>query len=297
MSDTMISVIVPVYNARDSIDDCIKSVLNQSFRDLELILINDGSTDGSLEKCRAWEHDPRVRLICSENCGVSHARNLGLQKATGKWIMFLDSDDYLLDNCLEHLLAMAAPDTQEVIGAYTHGTPEQETPHHQAVTAQTVARMTLDSINNQLLPEFYEVKPLSLSSGCSRLFLKDVIQANTIRFHEELRLSEDTLFNLDYLACIDRVMVTDLPVTFYRINAASVTKVFRAEHLANRFRFFEILTERGYPDAPAHILPLLFFEICKIQRYTRDQERKRLEKEVTGYFSKNHLLLNNMIKS
>ena len=82
MSDTMVSVIVPVYNARDSIDDCIRSVLNQSSKSVELILVNDGSTDGSLKKCRIWEHDPRVTILSGENHGVSHARNLGLKKAS-----------------------------------------------------------------------------------------------------------------------------------------------------------------------------------------------------------------------
>ena len=156
--------------------------------------------------------------------------------------------------------------------------------------------MSLDSINNQLLPLFYEVKPLSLSSCWSKLYLSQVIRENGIRFHEELRLSEDTLFNLDYLACIEQVVVSNLPVTFYRTNAASVTKVFHAEHLDNRLRFFDILKEREYEDAPVHIAALLFFEICKIERFTKGRERKLLEKKIRNYLSENAQMLRRVRK-
>lgn len=290
----MISIIVPIYNAQAYIDQCIKSVLNQSFQDIELILINDGSTDESLKKCHSWEDDPRVIIISTENHGVSFARNLGLQKASGKWVMFLDSDDYLLDNCLEDLMAMVSPDTQEVIAAYIDNGPEYKKALHQSVTADSVRRMSLDNTNNQLLPAFYEVKPLSLSACWSKLFRNDVIRENAVGFHEELQLSEDTLFNLDYLACIDNVIVSNLPVVYYRRNTSSVTKVFAAKHLADRFRFFNILKERKYRDAPVHIISLLFFEICKIERYSQGTERKRLEKEIVNYLSENVNILNSI---
>ena len=287
METAMVSIIVPVYNAEAYIDPCISSVLNQSYHNLELILIDDGSTDASLRKCRMWEKDSRVTVLSTENRGVSAARNLGLQHAAGKWIMFLDSDDYLLDNCLEKLMAMVSPDTQEVIAAYTDGEPDNHEILQQSVRADSVCRMCLDSVNNQLLPAFYEIKPLSLSSCWAKLFLNAVIRENSIRFHEELRLSEDTLFHLDYLACIDTAVISNLPVIFYRRNDSSVTKAFHPKQLANRFRFFTILKERNHQDAAVHILSLLFFEICKIERYTGGCERKQLENEIADYLSKN----------
>lgn len=283
----MISIIVPVYNAESYLEQCIKSVLAQSNVDLELILVDDGSTDGSLKICRRWENDSRVSVISTENRGVSAARNLGLQKASGKWILFLDSDDYLLDNCLENLMAMVSPDTQAVIAAYTDGRTGNEKVLHQPVSANAVCRMTLDAINNSLMPEFYEVKPLSLSACWAKLFLNEVIRKNGLCFNEDLRLSEDTLFNLDYLACVDTVVVSNLPVIYYRQHNASVTKTFDRKHLKNRFCYFDILKERNYPDAAVHILSLLFFEICKMERYTNGQERKLPEKEVAAYLCEN----------
>lgn len=290
----MISIIVPVYNAQTYIDQCIKSVLNQSYSNFELILINDGSTDDSLEKCRFWETDPRVIILSTENRGVSSARNLGLQKASGKWILFLDSDDYLPDNCLAQLMALVSTDTQEIIAAYVEKEPENHPILHQSVCADAVCRMSLDPVNNQLLPAFYEVKPLSLPSCWAKLYSNAIIQKYTVRFDETLHLSEDILFNLDYLACIDRVLISNLPVVHYRQNASSVTKVFSKKQLADRLRFFRILREQEYPDAAVHILSLLFFEICKIERYTRGHERTLLEKEIIDWLSENMDLLHSI---
>lgn len=92
----MVSVIVPVFNVANYLERCIDSILNQSYSDLELILVNDGSTDGSYEICKKYEaKDSRVKLISQKNQGVSVARNVGLEIATGDWISFVDSDDYL----------------------------------------------------------------------------------------------------------------------------------------------------------------------------------------------------------
>ena len=286
-----ISIIVPVYNAQAYIDPCIQSVLSQSFQDIELILIDDGSTDDSLNKCRCWERDPRVTLISTENRGVSAARNLGLQHASGEWIMFLDSDDYLLEGCLDGLMAMVSPDTRLVIGAYADDGQAVSTALHQSVSADAVRTMTLDPINHRLLPEFYEVRPLSLPSCCGKLYRRDVIRENSLGFREELRLSEDTCFNLDYLSCIGHVCITNLPVVYYRQNTTSVTAAFNPKHLSNRLRFFDLLKEGNDPDAAVHILSLLFLEAFKIEQRAVGNVRKQLERELIGYLSENPDLL------
>ena len=103
----LISVIVPVYNKEHQIRRCIDSVLNQSFEDWELILINDGSTDNSSLIIDSFNSDTRIRSYYKENGGVSSARNLGIRKAQGEWIIFLDADDYFLPDALNILLNTA----------------------------------------------------------------------------------------------------------------------------------------------------------------------------------------------
>ena len=284
---------MPVYNAQAYLDSCIHSVLNQPFQDLELILVDDGSTDDSLQICRRRASDPRVRVISTENRGVSSARNTGLQHASGKWILFLDSDDSLLDGALERLMAMATADTDLLIGTYTEDLPEPNRPLCERVSADSLRTMTLDPINHRLLPDFYEVKPMSLCACWGKLYRADVIRKNDIRFHEALRLSEDTLFNLDYLACIDHGILANVPVVHYRHNAGSVTKVFSEKHLTNRFRFFDLLLERAYPEAAVHILSLLFFEICKIEQSAPDS-RTGLQQQIVRYLSAHPAILHDI---
>ena len=99
------SVIIPVYNVEKYLDQCVRSVLNQPFTDLEVILVDDGSTDSSGKMCDAYvARDSRVRVIHQENGGLGQARNAGLHVAKGKWILFLDSDDYWCDGCLSMLV-------------------------------------------------------------------------------------------------------------------------------------------------------------------------------------------------
>jgi glycosyltransferase involved in cell wall biosynthesis len=105
----MISVIVPVYNAEKYLDECVRSILGQSYRDVELILVDDGSTDASPSLCDAYqEMDGRVRALHQENGGVSAARNAGLRAARGEWIGFCDCDDYILPGMYEDMLAAGA---------------------------------------------------------------------------------------------------------------------------------------------------------------------------------------------
>jgi glycosyltransferase involved in cell wall biosynthesis len=102
---SLLSIIVPVYNKERFIDDCIQSILKQSFSDFELILVNDGSVDGSLEKCRYYQQiDQRVMVIDQPNGGASEARNTGLQSATGTYIGFIDSDDTIEPDMYELLI-------------------------------------------------------------------------------------------------------------------------------------------------------------------------------------------------
>ena len=101
-----VSIIVPVYNTEDYLDDCIKSIINQSygFENIELVLVNDGSKDRSLEICNKYkEKYSNIKVITKENSGVSDTRNLGFKESTGKYIMFLDADDLINKDSIKYL--------------------------------------------------------------------------------------------------------------------------------------------------------------------------------------------------
>lgn len=101
----MISIIVPVYNVEAFLPKCLDSLVNQTYRDIEIICVNDGSTDGSLEILQEYaEKDERIKVISRENRGVSESRNEGIEHASGEWLMFVDSDDWLEPNCCERIM-------------------------------------------------------------------------------------------------------------------------------------------------------------------------------------------------
>ena len=110
-----ISVIIPVYNAEKYISDCLESVVRQTYKNLEILLVDDGSKDGSAGICLEWcKKDARIRLLQKENGGVSSARNLGLQEASGEYVTFVDADDWIGERMLERLWACIESDKSEL---------------------------------------------------------------------------------------------------------------------------------------------------------------------------------------
>lgn len=120
MSAPLVSIIVPVYNAEVFLADCIESIAGQTMADFEALLVDDGSTDGSLAVCQRFAGaDRRFRVLVQENAGAAAARNLALGEACGEWLMFVDSDDLIVNDCVESLLAAAeASDCDIALGGY-----------------------------------------------------------------------------------------------------------------------------------------------------------------------------------
>lgn len=178
-----LSVIVPVYNVESYLADCIKSILNQSFKDFELILVNDGSTDNSLQICKQYQElDKRIKVFDKPNGGVSTARNRGLKEATGEWIYFVDADDTLCDG-LFTILEMEQNCDIIQFGYHTiqsNGTIITKYPH-----SNTVYNSADEYIN------YAKFKTLTLWIH----FIKsEVINQNQITFSEGIKYAEDLEF-------------------------------------------------------------------------------------------------------
>lgn len=191
----MISIIVPVYNTEKYLHRCIDSVLAQTYKDFELLLIDDGSTDSSGAICDEYaEKDGRVRVFHKKNGGVSSARNLGLDNAQGEWITFVDSDDYIEENFLKSFDGNL--DADLLIG--------------NSVNVQSNDRKGLNKIQSGK----YEDVDQFLSSNLQELICRTPwgkmyrkIVISDLRFNENMRLGEDTLYNLSYFRRIQSVSV------------------------------------------------------------------------------------------
>jgi glycosyltransferase involved in cell wall biosynthesis len=191
----LVSIIIPVYNALLYLERCLDSILAQSYENFELLIINDGSEDDSLRICRKYEQqDKRVKVFNKQNGGVSSARNTGLNNASGEWICFIDSDDYVEQNHLEQL----ATDVEENVDFIMHGKYGNSKSSHPNYNFKIV-----DTANKQELFEAFKISPNG--QPFSKLFRHTVIKKYNINFAEEVKISADVLFVLEYLSKVDKL--------------------------------------------------------------------------------------------
>lgn len=226
MESPLVSIIVPIYNAAMDMVPCLESIKHQRYQNLEVLLVNDGSSDASLEICRMYARlDPRVIIIDKENTGVSGTRNAAIERARGKYLQFVDSDDQLDPNATR-LLVEAAEETQAdlVICNYCSVMPDGKTTVHGFM--QPYTRMDKAQFARCLMEE-----PASFYYGVmwNKLYRADLVRAHTdVRCSEEMTWSEDLYFNLTYIRYAERFFALTAPIYNYYDNPGSavhLTKV------------------------------------------------------------------------
>lgn len=208
-----ISIIIPVYNTAPYLAECLESVCSQTLSDIEIICINDGSTDNSLQILKDFEtKDPRITIVDQKNAGVSAARNGGLKVATGKYVGFVDSDDTLKATYLEVLYEAAQRYRTDLVIA-------QPTEHHVFKSKQLYIE---NQIKSNFLPIFFSHD--SLNAVWNRLYLNAIIKENNLRFPVGKTHAEDAEFNIRYLIHTQRLFVLDYSGYHYRETPNSATR-------------------------------------------------------------------------
>ena len=210
-SSPYISIIVPAYNAEKSLKKSIESIVEQEYKSYEIIIVNDGSKDGTKEVCQELvDLYPTIKIIDSENRGVSSARNLGLEVANGDWIGFLDSDDCMLPRSLEVLADQTRQtDIKWIIGNFIS---QNEKSGEKILNRQYFNEKVHTGTLNEL-PVFSASRNFHCVWG--KLYAKSVIKTHQIRFDESREYGEDLLFNLKYISYVDRFVVLNTAVYFY----------------------------------------------------------------------------------
>lgn len=189
----LVSIIVPVYNAETTLERCISALVGQTWKNIEIILVNDGSKDRSLEICRRYaSEDKRIQVIDKPNGGVSSARNAGLDAATGAFIMFCDSDDWAEPDWCEELISHYETDCLVMCGHYVEG--EQSYLPHEIRAEKGITRYARQ--------EFHRLKLRMFNAPWNKIYCRAVIENAQLRFHQALTNGEDYLFILQYLNCI-----------------------------------------------------------------------------------------------
>lgn len=216
----LVSVIIPVYNAEIYLDKCIESVLDQSYTNLEVILINDGSTDSSEDICLRFSNiDNRVIYIKQHNAGPSSARNNGINIAKGEFIQFIDADDYLTPNSVE-VMVNAMEDSDFVIASY-YNLFENAVEEKVTISPKVVGKYFKDD----LLPRWGELVVEEMFHYTWNKLYKNKFIKDRIKFDENIKISEDMIFNIDYISVIEKINIINTPI-YYHIfyNQDSITK-------------------------------------------------------------------------
>lgn len=218
-----VSIIVPVYNAQNYLHKCIDSLLNQSYDDFEIILVNDGSKDNSKDICDEYaSKDNRIRVIHKENGGVSSARNRGLDEATGKYIMFCDSDDYVKEDFCAPMVALAENDTDcLVLAGITKLRDDNSTKDELCKEYQegTEATLTHQEFCNLYVKLNISSPFLLMHMPYNKLFVRDIIEQYKIRFDTNIHYNEDFIFNLEYLDKVSTVKIHNKSIYNYYTDA------------------------------------------------------------------------------
>lgn len=242
-----ISVIVPIYNTEKKyLIQCINSIVEQDYKNIEVILVDDGSTNSAGEICDKYaEKDNRVRVIHQENQGVSVARNKGMDLATGKWIVFVDADDWLEKNNFS--LVMKQIDGKEVDmvvwNLYMNYSTMQKIAENYHESFYTDSEKEISSIKLSLLRTFTiyngEKNITSLVYPVCHLYRKEIIKNKDVKFDPQFEQGEDKLFNYQYLSEIKTIMYLDLPLYHYRQHSLSVSHKFYEKHVDNTTRILK----------------------------------------------------------
>lgn len=243
------SVIIPVYNAEKTLHRCVDSLLNQNYSDMELILVNDGSPDRSLDICNEYKNrDARVQVIDKPNGGVSTARNVGLDAAVGEYVLFVDSDDYVSENYFQMLDELGANRNDDFL-MFSYSVTDGKS------VQPKIAEPFKSDCAEENVPRFcWMLYTKTINQPWSKRYVRKIIKDNRIQFPENLYIGEDKCFNLQYATHCSSILIS--PELLYYVsveNDQSLSRKIRPD-LSQQFeildaKIHQIIQEADIPES------------------------------------------------
>ena len=228
----MISVVIPIYNTASYLRQCIESILKQTYKDFEILLVDDGSTDNSKDICLEYQNKyENIRYLYKENSGVSATRNYGIDNAKGRWIFFLDSDDFLLsDNVFEILIDVVNEDETNIPVfnfRYIYDDKEKDGSKFDLSSIndkEIIMNIVLGRQSNSFYGQMFR-------ASWGKMFDKELLDKHNIRFDERMYIGEDAIFLLDYFKVNNNLKFIDEPLYGYRYHNSSACRKYKADLL------------------------------------------------------------------
>lgn len=278
VNDSLVSIIVPIYNAEKYLDSCIQSVLRQTYTNWELILIDDGSTDKSGRIAEEYGFaDERITVFHQKNLGVSLARNQGIDEATGNYVVFLDADDELIEDCLAKTVNIAEETNADVVAGRSC--------ENQELFQDRIIWTGAEALENSLKDHLFTY------SACAKLIRREFI--GKTRFTPDIRINEDSYFVFQLLCKQNVFVLTNDVIYFYRANSESSSRTVFSE------KYFDILKvsdlkykkiEEQFPqmhDLAKNMLLKARMNVLRILAVSTRDEYRDVEKKLLEYILDN----------
>lgn len=236
----LISIIIPIYNSSKYLERCLLSVINQTYNEIEIILINDGSTDNSIEICNAYRKlDSRIKIIDKQNDGVSVARNIGIDYSKGRYLMFVDSDDWIDKNAINEMYKLMKTYGVNIVKCN--------------FVNENNIKPKINNVNELLVnvpissDEFYKIV---YNTICSSDFFNSVwgqlVDRNVIKnsFDKNLIFGEDYLFSVEMILNSEKIYITDRPFYHYFLNNTGICKNIEKNIIKRKIENITFVYER-----------------------------------------------------
>lgn len=258
MYEELVTVVIPIFNVEKHLDRCMESVVNQTYPNLEIIMVDDGSTDTCPQKCEEWaKRDDRIKVVHKENAGLGMARNTGIEHASGEYICFFDSDDYISLDLIEKTLSFAKSEHSEIVIFGFHKVDPAGHIQKSIIPNTKKHRYTGEEVQNVFLPDLIgpdlhtgERTDLWMSA-CACLYSMELIHRARWRFTSERDIISEDIYSL---LCLykDVNSVSILPEAFYFYceNHASLTHTYRKDRFGSINHFLtscqQVCAQLGY---------------------------------------------------
>ena len=297
-----ISVIIPVYNAERYLSACLNSIIEQDFKELEIILIDDGSTDSSGKICDEYaKKDSRLRVIHKKNEGVSIARNTGLDNATGKWITFVDADDWIEKDTYKELSLILEKNEPDIL-IYNYYDNNKENALY-IKTGTFEDKDEIENLKNKIIYPLIENEESAVYSFVwNKIFKKSIIDKNNIRFKMENKkaIFEDGIFCIEALENSNKVEICNKYLYYYRSNSSSAMNSYNKDILEINDIIFKTIKDRCSEDAFKFRVIRQFILLCKLKIFNKENTSKNIKKEVAAVLAnspyKENVIIDKKIK-
>lgn len=229
MVEKLVSVVVPVYNVEKYLDRCLESITGQTYKNLEIILVDDGSPDNCPQICEEWkEKDSRIKVIHKENAGLGMARNSGMSLATGKYIFFFDSDDYVDKTIVQKCVESAEANNSDVV-IFGHMSVSEDGRHTERKLSQKRLVYKGESVKSKVLPSMFTYT-LGFGVSACKMYDLQMLKETGVEFCSERELiSEDSVFNLKVFSKVNSVSIVPESLYFYCQRSNSLTHSYNAD--------------------------------------------------------------------